>query len=87
MKLARVIGTGCLVVTMTAALVYWWFGTAVSERLWTWVENTINNDGQRVNLVSDVEAVIVILVSLFVAIAITFVSFKLIAKALSNRAP
>jgi hypothetical protein len=85
MKLARALATLCLVGALAYALAYWWYGTLVSEWIWTSIANQLDH-GKDPGLVSDVEFVVVAVCSLVVATTLVLSALKLCRVALRRRA-
>ena len=85
MKLARTLAALCVVCALAYVLAYWWFGTLVSEWLWTAIANQLDH-GKDPGLVSDVEFVLVVVCSLVVSAAMVLCVLKLFRMVLTKRA-
>lgn len=88
MKYAKHVAEALLVLLATYFITRWWFGTAWSERYWTWLNGKFG--GQNPGLASDIELVTILLLALVISIGVLITIFHLVIPSLqkmSGRTP
>jgi hypothetical protein len=75
MKYVKYAAETAVILCSTYLIVWWWLGTAWSERYWTWLNRLLG--GQIPGLASDVELVSVLLLALLASTGATFWVFRL----------
>lgn len=69
MKYVKYAAGSVAILCSTYLIVWWWLGTAWSERYWTWLNRLLG--GQMPGLASDVELISVLLFALFASVGVT----------------